>query len=94
MSNVIVGKNRAPYGMSMKNSAGADGLNNRDVQQRFGGRLAARGLHDFAFGVDFENVSGESRLLSSELAVIAIRSGSRLMTALKFPLVPRAQPRR
>src|SRR5262245_49384314 len=38
--------------------------------------------------------SGESAPLSRELAVIAIRSGSRPTTALKFPLVPSAQPRR
>jgi len=31
--------------------------------------------------------------LSSELAVIAMRRGSRSITALKFPLVPKAQPR-
>src|SRR5262245_19259146 len=37
--------------------------------------------------------SGERRLLSRELAVIAIRRGSRFTTALKFPLVPSAQPR-
>src|SRR5262249_37864018 len=58
MSNVVVGQNRAPYGMSMQNGTRADALNDRDVQQCFGRRLAARWLYDFAVGINFENVIG------------------------------------
>ena len=56
LAHVIVRKNRAPHRMCVENRAGTPAVDDRRMQQRFGGRLSRIRRQDAAVAVDFENV--------------------------------------
>src|SRR5215813_3562967 len=63
LPDVIVGKNRTPHGMCVQDCTGAHILNDREMQQCFGGWLALRRRYYFTSGIDFQNVFGRQAAL-------------------------------
>src|SRR5216683_1640733 len=80
-------KERAPNRMSVQDRAGIHAARDGEMQQGFRRRAA------FAAPSISRNCSGARLPLSKPVEVIARRSGSREITALKFPLVPKTHPR-
>ena len=85
---------RAPDRMRVQDGARRPRADDLDVQQRLGrGPRAAPGDVGTARSSISRICCGSSSPLNAALGVIQRRSGSRFMTTLKLPLVPKTQPR-
>jgi hypothetical protein len=77
--------------MRVQDGAGSTFEHDADVQRTFIGALLD--LLVLSLFVNQQNLIRAQRSLSTPPGLIASRNGSRLTTALKFPLVPSTQPR-